>query len=373
LTTLRPLSVRTSCFVAAALAIAALGACSASRSKPRNFGAPDDAFRSAPGAATDVAAGGDQMIESIEPWTYNSREGRIIRTPNYRIFTTQADTVLNARVPMFVEGALDHYRTAFAASGQPLPRPELKLDTFVLATRHDWTMLTKQLTGEQAELYLRIPRGGFAFGGKALLYDIGTRDTLAILSHEGWHQYTQRTFKQPLPIWLEEGLGTYMEGHRWAGAGGLKPMFLPWCNTERFDQLRRAQAQGGLMRLPELLDSAPQDLMNPSTEAAINYYAQVWALTHFLAEGGEGKYREAFGQLLADAAGGTMDKKMTAVLGPQGRRALTYRRGPGVFMAYFAKNMDEAAADYDLFVKKLTASNARTAIVAGQSPFARGK
>lgn len=358
--------------LAAALAAAALTvACTPKPTPSRTYmAAPDEAYRSRPVSPAAAGNPGGGLIASIEPWSYNAREGRVIRTPNYRIFTTQPDSVLNARVPMFVEAALDHYRTAFTDSGRPLPLPELKLDTFILASRTDWAMLTKQLTGEQAELYLRIPRGGFAFGGKALVYDIGARDTLAILSHEGWHQYTQRTFKQPLPVWLEEGLGAYMEGHRWTGPGGGTPTFLPWCNTERFDQLRRAHAQGRLLPLPQLLDSVPQDLMNPSTEDAITYYAQVWALTHFLAEGVEGKYRPALAALLADAAEGSMDTFIGKILGlPNARRAITFRRGPSVFLAYFNQDLEQVSKEYDEFVRKLVSSNVRSDIVAGQSPF----
>lgn len=348
----------------AALALFALAACAPS--KQTTSPTPTNTYAPAPSAAS-----AEPIVESVEPWTYNGTPGRIIRTAHYRVFTTQPDTVLNDRVPGFIEDALTEYRTGLSKPGQPLPEPELKLDTYILRTRADWTLLTRQLTGEQAELYLRIPRGGYAFGGKAILFDIGTRDTLAIVAHEGWHQYTQRAFKHPLPIWLEEGIAAYMEGHKWVGSGGATPQFLPWCNVERFDQLRRAEAQKRLLPLDKLLESAPQDLMNRYTDDALIYYAQVWALTHFLAEGAGGKYRAGLADLLADAASGTVDRRIGAVLGPAyANRILMNRRGPGVFVAYFNQDLAEASREYAAFVEQLVQSGSRGPIVDGRSPIA---
>ena len=308
-------------------------------------------------------------VDSVEDWTFNGSPGRIIRTANYRIFTTQPETVLSARVPGFVEAALERYRTALSTPGTSLPEPELKLDTFLMRSRPDWVVLTKSLTGDQADLFLRIPRGGFAFGGKALMFDIGPRDTLAVLGHEGWHQYTQRTFRHPLPIWLEEGLGTYMEGHRWEGPSGTDVRFLPWCNVERFDQLRTVEAQGRLMGLMDLLESTPAELLAVRDDRALTFYAQVWSLTHFLAEGAGGRYRPALGELLADAAAGTVTRRVAQAFGPQRAGAIVaQRRGPAVFMAYFNPDLEEAGREYDAFLRRLVQPGSRGPIVAGESP-----
>jgi hypothetical protein len=312
----------------------------------------------------------DTSIESTEPWSYNSKEGRLVRTAHYRLFTTQADTVLNARIPAFLESALSAYRTQLTTA--PLPEPDLKLDTYILRTRPDWALLTRQMTGDQADIFLRIPRGGFAFGGKALLFDIGSHDTAAIVAHEGWHQYTQRAFKRPLPVWLEEGIATYHEGHRFDGRGN--PEFLPWLNPERFDQLRRAAAQGRIKPLPALLESAPQNLLvggtSRSTEA-LDYYAQVWALTLFLAEGGADgpKYRGALSTLLTDTASGSIDAQLIRTFGKDAAfRMLLTRRGPGVFIAYFG-DVSQVAAEYDRFIQQLVHPGSRNAVIAGVSPF----
>lgn len=322
------------------------------------------------GAEKPIAQSTTSGIQSVEPWSYNGREGRLVHTPHYRLFTTQADTVLNARVPQFLEAALAAYRTSITGEQSPLPEPSLKLDTYILRSREDWAVLTRQMTGDQADLFLSIPRGGFAFGGKALLFDIGARDTPAIAAHEGWHQYTQRAFARPLPVWLEEGLATYMEGHRFDGRG--QPQFLPWANAERFDQLRRAHAQGRLTRLPALLEAAPQNLLAPGTDdAALVYYAQVWALAHFLCEGSGGRYRSGLCAVLKDAAVGSIDAQLARTFGaPDAARLLRSRRGPGVFEAYFG-DLLQAASEYDAFIEALVQPGSRSAVVAGESPFAR--
>jgi hypothetical protein len=77
--------------------------------------------------------------------------------------------------------------------------------------------------GSDAEVYLKIQRGGFAASGRAILYDIGPRDTFAIAAHEGWHQYTQKSFRAPLTVSFEEGLATYMEGFRWSDDDRTRP------------------------------------------------------------------------------------------------------------------------------------------------------
>lgn len=314
-------------------------------------------------------------VESVEDWSFDGDKGLVIRTPHFRVFTTQTDPILINRLPGFLEAAMAHYRTAIpgAAGTSPLPLPPIKLDTFVLRTRPQWERLTKQFLGDRSGPYLRIPRGGFAYGGRALLFDIGTQDTMAILAHEGWHQYIQRAFVQPLPIWLDEGIATYMEGHRWsapdAGRGSL-PVFLPWANAERFDALRNSAARNDLLTLSSLMESVPSNLMAPGGDAgdALAYYAQVWALTHFLIEGASGRYREPLSKLLSDAAAGTVSRTVVAVLGTEGARSLATRRGPAVFLAYFNRDIAEAEGEYRAFIDLVVQPGSRGPIVEGRSP-----
>lgn len=308
--------------------------------------------------------------ESVEPWTFNNKPGQVMTTEHYRVYTTESRNTLIGRLPLFMETALAHYRVAITGDGATLPPPPLKLDTFILGSRSDWELLARQLLADQADPFLKIKRGGFAIGGRALLFDLGTYDTLAVTAHEGWHQYTQRTFQAQLPIWLEEGLATYMEGHRWAGRGS-RPTFMPWANAERFDQLRRAQARNQLLSLEDLLNAAPQNLISTgNSEPGLNYYAQVWALTHFLNEGANGRYAEHLRSAVQDAASGRFASVVQRLLGSRSVHGMALRLGPAAFTAYFNPNLSEASAEYRQFINDVVATGSREAISRGVSPIA---
>lgn len=318
-----------------------------------------------------------RVVLSTEDWTFAGKPGKAIQTANYRFYATETSPVLLGRLPVFMETALLHYRATFAG----LPAPPGKLDTFIMATRGQWETLTRQLMGDAAPTYLRIQRGGFASGGRGVFYDIGTADTLSIAGHEGWHQYTQRTFREALPIWLEEGIATTMEGYRWEGGGAS---FLSWANTERFDQLRSAAARDSLMSLTDIFQSSPQELLAPQSadeaaarprsrrrpnDTALTYYAQIWALVNFLREGEGGKYREGLTHLVNDAAEGRMGRTIASKLGDRaGRSAVMTRKGPATAMAYFNMDIDVMAQEYARFVEALVRPGSRGPIVQGRSP-----
>ncbi|MBC7771693.1 MAG: hypothetical protein H7210_04285 [Pyrinomonadaceae bacterium] len=327
----------------------------------------------------------DPVISS-ETWTYNGKPGKNIRTANYTIYTTQASSIIAARMPTFVEAALQNYTSSLGL----LPPPPGQLETFIMSTRGEWERLTKQLMGDQASIYLQIQRGGYAAGGRGIYYDIGPSDTFSIASHEGWHQYTQRTFREGLPTWLEEGIATYMEGHRWEGA---TPRFLAWSNTERFDQLRSASAKGGLLSLQEIMNTSPQELLagggpmpaTPTKESGggglfvravgsaedrlLTYYAQIWALVHFLNEAEGGKYRPLLESLVSDAANGRLRAKLAGSIGEQAARsAVMTRRGPAVMLAYFGGDLGALSMEYSSFIGRIVRPGSRGLIVEGRSP-----
>jgi hypothetical protein len=305
----------------------------------------------------------DARVLSTEPWTFDGREGLIIRTPHYRVFTTESDEVLRDRMVYFLEYAMAHYRTAAA----PLPAPTRKLDTYLMDTRPQWVLLTQRLMGSASARLVQIQRGGYASRGFGVYYDLGLYDTLALAAHEGWHQYTQRTFRNPLPIWLEEGMAVYMEGHRWRGQ---TPQFLPWANTERFDRLRELLGEDGrFTALPDLLTMKPTDHLGNAGPGLLDYYAQVWSLTHFLMEGEGGAYRRDVDRLLRDAAAGQLrDELVSAFGGSAGNRALALRVGPEVFQAYFTDDLEAAAREYEAFCRSIARTGARERIVTGTSP-----
>jgi hypothetical protein len=300
---------------------------------------------------------------TTQGWTFHGADGRILSTTHYRLFTTVSDRVLLDRVPAFLESALLRYASAIAY----LPEPAEPLDTFLFAERWQWERFTQQFMGDQAGTYLQIPRGGYAATGTGVFYDIGLHDTLAIAAHEGWHQYTQRVFAQGLPVWLEEGVACWMEGFRAEGVGPVR--FLPWANVERFDQLRKAAGAGELIALRDVLDATPEDLLWKGDDAALTYYAQVWALVHFLESGEGGKYRPGLQALLMDSARGHARERITERQGAAAaRRAMFSRTGAAAFRTYIADDVGQAGREYESFVRRVVGTGSKDRIVQGLEP-----
>jgi len=317
------------------------------------------------------ASSGDARQASIitgeEPWTFGSSRGRVLSTPSFRIFTTLGSGFIADRAPEFIETALARYRTAFA----PLPAPSHPLDTYLLANRPQWSRAAAHILGPTGAPYQQIIRGGVTSGGRSILYDIGNADTFALLAHEGWHQYTQSTFKYPLPIWLEEGIATVMEGFRWRVDDPAAPEFLAWCNLERFDQLRDTLSRGEFQSLPDLLASSPARTLDGGPDNALSYYAQVWALTLFLMEGDGGTHAPGLNQLVQDAARGTLRAQTTGGTSPlDAQRMAIDPHGLSTFHAYFGLDPTAMHVGYRAFCDAITAARARNAIVIGISPLA---
>lgn len=340
----------------AAAAIAAMAACSGSGSGSGSRAVQQQTALGAVAVAEGVLA--------REPWQFGDAPGEIIRTRNYRIYTTETNRVLADRLIAFTEHALAHYRTAIVS----LPEPPQRLDTYLMDHRGQYEGLTRRLLPDQADTILKISRGGFASRGIGVYYDIGLYDTLAIAAHEGWHQYIQRTFANPIPVYLDEGLATYMEGHSWITGPRLStPIFRPWGNIERFDQLRDAVSSNRTVSLATLTNNRPQELIETIGDGTLDYYAQVWALAHFL---NSPQHRPSLGLLLQEAASGQMRVRLIDRHGRREATALISRRiGSEILEMYFLEDIEELDRQYQQFMRELTAVGSRDAIAAGRSPF----
>jgi len=345
-------------FVLAALS-ALVGAGCSSSDTPRSANEPMLTTR---GGVTDTIVSAPRepaplprsVETSREPWKFAAYPGQVITTPNYRIYTTIASERILRRLPLFLECAMTRYTTVLA----DLPTPEQPLQTYIFRDRRQWSAKTRQMLPEQAGTFENLGRGGFSTRGTSVLYYIDwagrDKDTFAIAAHEGWHQYTQQTFRHPLPVWLEEGIATYMEGYRFRLSYEV-PEFNPAGNWERGRALGEAIRREALIPLPELLNKTPQAFLSEGKSRLLTYYAQVWALTRFLAER-EG-YRDALAQVLTDAARGSLIQKIArspSVIARGGRdRAVTSRAGPSLILAYFTDDLDEFERDYLAFAERV--------------------
>ena len=303
-----------------------------------------------------------EPIMSVEvqrrPWEFAGHFGQIITTPHYRVYTTMTRQSVVDRLPLFLERALAQYTTALA----PLPKPGRLLDMYLFESRGQWEAKTRQMLPKQASTFLTLGRGGFTTRGISVLYYIGRKDTLSIAAHEGWHQFSQETFRSQLPLWMEEGIATYMEGYI-SYPDGL-PKFRPWANLERYHTLREAVRANGLLPLDTLIGRTPQSFLHESKSRLLVYYTQVWALMHFLAEGENGRHRLALQEVLMDAARGRLAVEALGSRGGPGG----VRLGPAVLKAYFDPDIKAFERGYLQFVRKAVRTGGRDRVVQGYSP-----
>lgn len=315
--------------------------------------------------ASAASAGRAGVVIARDSWDFGSAKGEAITTKSFRIYTT-ANPGLGSRLPAFLEASLIHNRTALG----DLPAPVDRMETFVLANRSEWVRCVQMIWAEKAEPYLTIQRGAVTAGGKSVLYDIGPRDTLVLAAHEGWHQFAQSTFKEQLPTWLDEAIAVYMEGFR-TEAGTDRFVFLPWANTERFDRLREAHAAGALMSLREVMSSSPTRQISESGNGgdALTWYAQSWALIHWLNEGGSAAMHSGLRQVVSDASEGMILKRVEGKLGPKAAVFVRQKRpGPEIWQTYFGSDTDAANDSYQQFIARVVQTGSRDRIIAGRSP-----
>ncbi|MBL8759835.1 MAG: DUF1570 domain-containing protein [Phycisphaerae bacterium] len=313
--------------------------------------APPHAEAATPLEAVVASQPRPNVILSQEPWTYGTSRGVIVRTPSYRLFTTISDETLRQRLPVFLELAGAQYRSAIT----PLSSPALALDTYVMADRTQWERIVSQLLGSRSDLISSMSRGGFTLNARSILYELGPRDTLVLLAHEGWHQFAQGSFKEPLPIWLDEGLATWFEGHRWSG---VVPVFTPSDNPDRLDALIRAARSNTLIPLDQLVSTTPQEWISLGGDRALTYYAQVWALTRFLTE--HPTRRDALANILTLASRGQMRAELSRRVGDRAAGiAMSRRLGPAVLESFIDRDQAALQRAYDAFIESLTSPPAR--------------
>ncbi|MBC23657.1 MAG: hypothetical protein CMJ32_07050 [Phycisphaerae bacterium] len=309
----------------------------------------------------------EDPVLSTTQWNFKGTDGLIIETAHFRIHTTLPDNRLRRSLPIFMETALAHYLSEL----KELPPPDAKLDSYIFADRDDWATYTKQRLPRTSDTFLKLGRGGYTTDSDAILFDIGLGDTLAIAAHEGWHQYSQSRFRHPMPIWMEEGMATFMEGHRFPG-GTYSPSFHSWRNMERFTALRRAARYDNLIPLAELLEGSPQSFLEDDQKGMFTYYAQVWVLVHFLNEGEGGRYRDALVELIDDAVEGRIAGRLAAstVLGSRARRMSSFRSriGPAIVLEYFNPDFSEFNEQYDRFLQQVISTGSGNDIWRGRSP-----
>jgi hypothetical protein len=275
-------------------------------------------------------------------------QGTQIVTDHYDLRVTSLDAPLRERLPGFMEAAFRGY----AATIRPSRESPDRMVVYLFGTRPEWVDFTKITFPAQAYTYLHLHAGGYTdqASGMAVAHDLGRDRTLALLAHEGFHQYVARHLERSIPPWLNEGIACQWEAF---SLDGDQPMFTPTKNYMRRNSLRSAiSAKDAFIPLPKLLGMNAGDAVVETGQAVRSYYSEVWLLVLFLRHGADGKYAEGFSRLLADAGTDRLDAAVGAY------RATTpdsARLSPGeiIFRHYITEDLDTCGDEFFTFARQM--------------------
>jgi hypothetical protein len=220
---------------------------------------------------------------------------------------------------------------------------------YVFARRFEWNEFTRQHTGDDASIYLKINRGGYTVRDWYVAYFIGDAGTYAVAAHEGWHQYVARHFRSRLPPFLEEGIATIFENIRWTP--GNLPRWNTAINPNRADKLKTAIDNGLLWPLEVLCRMHAGDVVGLSPERIETFYAQNWAFAQFMWNAEGGKHRAAFKRMLTDLATGDADQWTGRRRGPPG--SWDPRTVKPLLEHYTGMSMGDLDAAYQAYIRQI--------------------
>lgn len=282
-------------------------------------------------------------------WTSPAGQvGTQIITDHYDIRTTSRDVPLRRQIPEFMEAAFSGYCSTLPPTRESGDR----MVVYLFETRDEWADFTRLTFPAQAHTYLHLHAGGYTDqpSAMAVAHDIGRDRTLALLGHEGFHQYVARHLDRSLPAWLNEGLACQWEAFRLVHG---RPEFRPRENYLRRNSLRSAiSSPDAFIPLPRLLGMHAGEAVVETGQVVRSYYSQVWLLILFLQHGCDGKYAKAYAALLADAGTDRLDAAIGAyrATNPDGGRLTP---GEIIFRHYITDDLDKCAAEYFDFARQV--------------------
>ena len=107
------------------------------------------------------------------------------------------------------------------------------------------------------------------------------------VQHEGFHQFAHAVIRGELPPWVNEGIAEYFGESIFTGDGFVTGIIPP-------SRLKRVQAEIQSGRLKSLKDMMLLTHQQWNSEMQIENYDQAWSMVHFLAQGEDGRYQDAF-------------------------------------------------------------------------------
>jgi hypothetical protein len=293
-------------------------------------------------------------LKTIDLWEGKFGTGLKLNTAHYEIYTTLLDPLMLSQVPGFVESAYRGYESQ-------LPKPietSAPLTIYLFANRQQWEVFTKDFTGAQSQMYLKIKAGAYYLNGSCVAYNIGRERTFSVLGHEGWHQFNSRLFKYRLPSWLDEGIAMQFEITEY-DRGFFK--FTPDRNAYRLGSLKQTLLKDEVIPLKTLVSLNPGEVVVENDEAVAAFYSQAYALVRFLREDDYGKRLAKYQNLLFDGLNGRWpmspeDMKIAADRNIPITIEWNREIGKVLFEHYIDSDYDKIEQEYLTFCRKITYS-----------------
>ena len=291
-------------------------------------------------------------LKSVGVWENEYGPGLKLTTAHYEIFTTLLEPLILRQIPGFVESAYRGYQ------GQ-LPEPietRSRFTIYLFATRKQWEDFTRSFAGARAEMYCKVKAGAYYLNGACVAYNIGRERTFSVLGHEGWHQFNSKHFTFRLPSWLDEGIATLFEVHRYKD--GLF-YFEPGRNGYRLGALKKTLINGNMIPLRELIGANPGEVLATDEEDVVSaFYSQSYALVRFLREDAYGKrlwdyHKMLLGGLNGDWPLSEADKRIAADRNIP--RTFGWNRTVGrlLFEYCIGDDFDQIEKEYTAFCRKI--------------------
>ncbi len=285
------------------------------------------------------------------PWKFGDHDGVVITSTHYRVYTTVQDGLYQRLLIQVLEAA--HAR---AAKANPMAHVNGPLDCYVFASRPQWEAYTRVRAGSNAPIYLQISAGGYCQQGVFAGYDIGRDQTLSVIAHEAWHQFSWFAFKDRLPSWIEEGLATQNEGIDWEGT---TPVFQSEMNYRRFLALKDAMRENRLWKISDLVATHAGKVIKLPQKHIDSYYAQLWSMVLFMRN--SPMYAPRLQKMLDDARDGKLTEALAGT--DVTRREIdnftekwNTVAGPVYFKKYITTDLDGFQKEYEAWVRKFTES-----------------
>ncbi|MBK8269299.1 MAG: DUF1570 domain-containing protein [Planctomycetes bacterium] len=289
----------------------------------------------------------DPVIYETHDWNYGKSKGLRLVSPHYELHTTciKRKPFVEA-MPGFMEACYEAYRKLLPTTTEPAE----PMKSYLFLRRAEWEHFTNAFAGPRASTYKQIRRGGYSERGVTVSFYTTQASTLAILAHEGLHQYLDITGRSQIPAWINEGLACYFEAFELDIYN--HPTFKPENNALRSPAMREALTNETLIPLKEILGTHAGIAIHKQSSHVRSYYAQEWSLVLFLLDSpATNKYAPGFKTLLDELGTEAMNRKANAYIAADSEGSLS--RGEAIFRAYITEDLEAFDADYRKFLHEL--------------------